>query len=77
MENEREMCEKLANRIYDLDARVYKASGSVLGRTLSGSQEHNIEDLVILLSLQHNLFLALFFPPFLFLCTRNSHTKVL
>lgn len=49
MENEREMCEKLANRIYDLDARVYKASGSVLGRTLSGSQEHNIEDLVILI----------------------------
>lgn len=49
MENEREMCEKLANRIYELDAKVYKASGSVLGRTLSGSQEHNIEDLVILI----------------------------
>lgn len=49
MENEREVCEKLANRIYELDAKVYKASGSVLGRTLSGSQEHNIEDLVILI----------------------------
>lgn len=49
MENEREVCEKLANRIYELDAKVYKASGSVLGRTLSGSQEHNVEDLVILI----------------------------
>ncbi len=49
MENERELCEKLASRIYELDAKVYKASGSVLGRTLSGSQEHNIENLVILI----------------------------
>lgn len=49
MENEREVCEKLANRIYELDAKVYKASGSVLGKTFSGSQEHNVENLVILI----------------------------
>ena len=49
MEKDREKCLKLAIRIYELDAMVYKASGSDLGRTFSGSKKHNIDELLILI----------------------------
>jgi len=49
MENKKEKCSKLAARIYELDARVYKASGSDLGRTLSGSRKNTVENLTLLI----------------------------
>ena len=49
MNNKHEEYVKLATRIYELDAKVYKASGSGLGSTLSGSKNQNIENLVILI----------------------------
>lgn len=49
MGKDREKCLKLAIRIYELDAMVYKASGSDLGRTFSGSKKHNIDELLILI----------------------------
>lgn len=48
MEENREKCVQLAHRIYELDEKVYKASGSSLGRTFSGEQAHNIENLTLL-----------------------------
>lgn len=45
----RENCQKLANRIYELDENVYKASGSILGKTFSGERVRAVEDLTILL----------------------------
>lgn len=45
MENNRENCEKLARRIYNLDAEVYHLVGSSLGRTLTGDEETCIENL--------------------------------
>ena len=33
---------QLATRIYELDAKVYKSSGSELGRTLSGNRKRTI-----------------------------------
>ena len=40
---------QLATRIYELDAKVYKSSGSELGRTLSGNRKRTIEDLAFLI----------------------------
>ena len=48
MEENREKCVQLAHRIYELDEKVYTASGSSLGRTFSGEQAHNIENLTLL-----------------------------
>ena len=33
---------ELANRIYALDEKVYKATGSNLGRSISGKQGKNV-----------------------------------
>ena len=45
----REKCEKLANRIYELDEKVYKTSGSGLGKTFTGEKAHIIQDLTMLI----------------------------
>lgn len=34
----KEQCRKLANRIYELDEKVYKTSGSGLGKHLLGKR---------------------------------------
>ena len=34
----KEQCRKLANRIYELDEKVYKTSGSGLGKTFTGEK---------------------------------------
>lgn len=39
MEQKQNNCHALAERIYDLDERVYRLSGSTLGRTLIGGRE--------------------------------------
>ena len=39
----KEQCRKLANRIYELDEKVYKTSGSGLGKTFTG--EKAVKDL--------------------------------
>lgn len=49
MEENREKCMELANRIYDLDAEVYKCVGSSLGRTFTGSRENTIRNLSMLM----------------------------
>ena len=38
----KEQCRKLANRIYELDEKVYKTSGSGLGKTFTGEKEVNL-----------------------------------
>ena len=35
----KEQCRKLANRIYELDEKVYKTSGSGLGKTFTGEPD--------------------------------------
>ena len=40
---------QLANRIYDLDAEVYKCSGSTLGRVLTGERQKTINELARML----------------------------
>lgn len=49
MEENREKCMELANRIYDLDAEVYKCVGSSLGRTFTGSRENTVRNLSMLM----------------------------
>ena len=46
MNKNREQCLELANRIYDLDAEVYRILGSSLGRVFNGSRERSVEELV-------------------------------
>ena len=36
----KEQCRKLANRIYELDEKVYKTSGSGLGKTFTGENAY-------------------------------------
>ena len=40
---------QLANRIYDLDAEVYRCSGSTLGRVLTGERQKTINELARML----------------------------
>jgi cytidylate kinase len=49
MENNRENSLALARRIYELDAAVYKVSGSDLGKTFSGDENRTVEDLALLI----------------------------
>ena len=49
MEN-KEIYKKLANQIYELDEKVYKASGSNLGKTFTGEKVRIIEDLTMLIA---------------------------
>ena len=49
MENNLDYCMKLAKRIYDLDAEVYRLVGSSLGRTFTGDEETSIRNLATLL----------------------------
>lgn len=48
MENEKQYRE-LANRIYDLDAEVYKCVGSSLGRTFTGGRETTVRTLCMMM----------------------------
>ena len=45
MYKNREQCLELANRIYDLDAEVYRILGSGLGRVFTGSREATVREL--------------------------------
>lgn len=45
----REIYTKLANRIYDLDAEVYRVLGSSLGRTFTGNRDSTIRTLSMLM----------------------------
>ena len=49
MEN-KEIYKKLANQIYELDEKVYKASGSNLGKTFTGEKVRTIENLTMLIT---------------------------
>lgn len=49
MQDNHEKCTKLANRIYDLDAEVYKCVGSSLGRTFTGDRDVTIRTLSMLM----------------------------
>ncbi len=49
MDNHYEQSLQLANQIYELDAKVYKASGSGLGRTFTGSEHRATQDLALLI----------------------------
>lgn len=49
MQENREKCMELANRIYDLDGEVYKCVGSALGRTFTGSRENTVQNLCMLM----------------------------
>ena len=49
MQDKREKCMELANRIYDLDAEVYECVGSALGRTFTGSRETTVQNLCMLM----------------------------
>ena len=45
----KEQCRKLANRIYELDEKVYKTSGSGLGKTFTGEKARVLDDLTMLI----------------------------
>ena len=45
----KEQCRKLANRIYELDEKVYKTSGSGLGKTFTGEKARVLDDLTVLI----------------------------
>ena len=49
MQDNEKKCLELANRIYDLDAEVYKCVGSALGRTFTGNRESTVENLCMLM----------------------------
>lgn len=49
MEENQKKYTELANRIYDLDGRVYKCVGSALGRTFTGGREATIRTLCMLM----------------------------
>ena len=49
MQDNEKKCLELANRIYDLDAEVYKSVGSALGRTFTGNRESTVENLCMLM----------------------------
>lgn len=49
MEYNQEKSLQLAARIYELDEKVYRSSGSELGRTLSGNRKRTIEDIAFLI----------------------------
>ena len=49
MQENREKCMELANRIYDLDAEVYSCVGSALGRTFTGNRESTVQNLCSLM----------------------------
>lgn len=49
MQDNREKCKEIANRIYNLDGEVYKCVGSALGRTFSGDKENTIRNLTMLM----------------------------
>ena len=48
--NKKEEYLKLANQIYELDEKVYKASGSNLGKTFTGEKKRNASDLMMLIA---------------------------
>ena len=45
MQENREKCMELANRVYDLDGEVYSCVGSSLGRTFTGNRESTVQNL--------------------------------
>ena len=45
----KEQCRKLANRIYELDEKVYKTSGSGLGKTFTGEKARVLDNLTVLI----------------------------
>lgn len=49
MQDNKKKCMELANRIYDLDARVYECVGSALGRTFTGNRENTVQNLCMLM----------------------------
>ncbi|HIS26604.1 MAG TPA: cytidylate kinase-like family protein [Candidatus Pullilachnospira intestinigallinarum] len=49
MKDNHEKCLELANRIYDLDAKVYDCVGSALGRTFTGNRENTVQNLCMLM----------------------------
>lgn len=49
MENNRIKCTELAERIYELDGKVYKSVGSALGRTFTGDKESAVRSLSALM----------------------------
>lgn len=49
MQENREKCLELANRIYNLDEEVYHCVGSSLGRTFTGNKENTIQNLCMLM----------------------------
>lgn len=58
MKKNHELRMQLANRIYDLDAAVYRASGSTLGRVYTGERQKTVDDLAKMLcqrSMSHYL----------------------
>ena len=46
MQNSNNSLLRLAERIYDLDAKVYESLGSSLGRVFNGDRERCINDIV-------------------------------
>ena len=49
MQENQKKCMELANRIYDLDAKVYKCVGSALGRTFTGNRESTVQNLCMMM----------------------------
>ena len=45
MEETRNLVLEIANRLYDLDAEVYRVLGSGLGRVFNASREESIREL--------------------------------
>lgn len=45
MQDNRETCRKIAERLYDLDGAVYECVGSTLGRTFTGQRDNTIRRL--------------------------------
>lgn len=49
MQENKKKCMDLANRIYDLDEKVYKCVGSALGRTFTGNRESTVQNLCMMM----------------------------
>ena len=49
MQENKKKCMDLANRIYDLDEKVYKCVGSALGRTFTGNKESTVQNLCMMM----------------------------
>ena len=54
MQENQKKCLELANRIYDLDAKVYECVGSSLGRTFTGNRENTVQNLCMLMLAKPN-----------------------